>query len=92
MSDDLVPQAETAFIVVREFDGSYRATADLEQAFIVNRVANLNDIRQASRDLLDKITEDSIAETVANKLAGMRSTDSERATKSIKEALEGRRK
>jgi hypothetical protein len=62
------PDAETAFIIVKELDGSFRATTDLASSFLVARDANRADIRQACRELSEAIAQDELAERVAARL------------------------
>ena len=62
------PDAETAFIIVKELDGSFRATTDLASAFLVARDANRADIRQACRELSEAISQDELAERVMARL------------------------
>jgi len=62
------PDAETAFIIVKELDGSFRATTDLTSAFFVARDATRADIRQACRDLSEAIAQDELSERVVARL------------------------
>ena len=62
------PDAETAFIIVKELDGSFRATTDLTSAFFVARDATRADIRQACRDLSEAISQDELSERVVARL------------------------
>jgi hypothetical protein len=63
------PDAETAFIIVKELDGSFKATADLSTAILVNREANRADIRLACKELSEVISHEDLALAIASTLA-----------------------
>lgn len=63
MSEDI--SAETAFIIIKELDGSYRATTDLTSAFTVARDADRLDIKVGCQEIHQTIAQDDLADRIA---------------------------
>lgn len=80
------PDAETAFIIVKELDGSFRATTDLSMAILVNREANRADIRLACKELSEVISHEDLALTIASTLASY-PRPSKNTAEAIRQAL-----
>ena len=85
MSDEPV-EAETAFLIVKRLDGSFYATINLEQSLTLHKNASNRDIRLGCRDISDLLSQHEFAQVIVDKLQPK--SDSERATSSIRQALE----
>lgn len=90
MSEETLPDFETAFIVVKSFDGSFHATHELGSEFMVERLANRTDMKQGFRDLLDAMASDDLAQRVFNKIHENSSEDSQRKVAAIRQSLVNR--
>ena len=85
--EDLVPDAETAFIVFKTLDGSYVATPDLTLSMLVEREADRQDIKSACRELLDSAFKQELATEIMANIRESNLSDSEKAAGSIRQAL-----
>ena len=90
MTDELKPDAETAFLVVKEFDGSWSATADISAAMVISRAALRSDIKAGSREVSDFLIEDDLANTLLGKLQQSNGSDSSQRATEIRNALSDR--
>lgn len=84
------PDAETAFIMVKQLNGVWKATTDLTTALLVGRTANRNDIKTATRDIHSFLTDDDLANMIVSKIIETNKTDTERATQGVRQALSDR--
>jgi len=82
-----VPDVETAFIVYKDFDGSFHATQTLDIAFVVERLASRNDMKDAFQDLLDALKADQIASAVVGKINNRYDEESQRKASAIRQNL-----
>lgn len=78
--------AETAFIIVKELDGTFRATTDLTSAFTVARDADRLDIKSGCHEIHQVIAQEELAERIAVKLQ----KDTPQTQALIRKALEDR--
>jgi hypothetical protein len=90
MSEEFEPDFETAFIVVKSFDGTFHATQELGSAFTVERLSTRTDMKQGFRDLLDAMVADDLAQRVFNKINENSSEDSQRKVAAIRQSLVNR--
>jgi len=82
--------AETAFIVIRDWDGSWRATTKFDEVFTISREATRADIKLGCREMHEFLAEDDLASVVAFKIMTSNSSDSQRTTDAIRHALQDR--
>lgn len=80
------PDAETAFIIVKELDGSFKATTDLSTAILVNREATRADIRLACKELSEVISHEDLAGLIASTLTSY-PQPGQRTADAIRQAL-----
>lgn len=101
MTDDVTPDsveelpeqaadAETAFIVIKDKDGNWKATVDVAAAFTIERPATRSDVKTGTREIYDFLTEDDIARLTASRIAASNQTDTQRATSGVRQALSDR--
>jgi len=79
--------AETAFIVIKRFDGSFVATTRLDVAISVERTATKQDIKYACNDLLEAAFKDELSDTIVDKLTKSSPSESQKTASSIRQAL-----
>jgi len=84
------PDAETAFIMIKQFNGTWRASTDLTTALLVERSSTRADIKGGTRDIYNFLADDDLASMVASKILASTSTDTERATQGVRQALSDR--
>lgn len=82
--------AETAFIMIKQLNGTWKATTDLSTTLLVGRTSTRNDIKTGTRDIHTFLSEDDLANTVASKILASTATDTERATQGVRQALADR--
>ena len=90
MTEDIKPDAETAFLVVKEFDGSWSATANINAPLIITRPALRADIKAGSREVSDFLVEDDLANTLLGKIQQNNISDSSQRATEIRNALSDR--
>lgn len=81
------PDAETAFILVKEWDGGWRVLTYMANTFTIEREALRHDVKTGCREMYDFLTQDDIATLVSSKLSAPTPTDSQRTSESIRHAL-----
>jgi len=82
--------AETAFIIIKSKDGTWKATVDVSAAFLIERPATRTDVKTGSREIYDFLSEDDVARFTAAKISAQNQTDTERATAGVRHALSNR--
>ena len=82
--------AETAFIVIKDKDGNWKATVDVAASFTIERPATRTDVKTGTREIHDFLTEDDIARYTASRIAAANQTDTQRATEGVRQALADR--
>jgi hypothetical protein len=82
--------AETAFIMVKQFDGHWKASTDLSAVLMVERVSTRTDIKVGTRDIYKFLSEDDLSSMIAAKIIAANKTDTERATQGVRQALSDR--
>lgn len=88
MSDEVEkPDVETAFIVYKTFDGNFHATQVLDTAFLVERIANRNDMKHAFEDLLSTIKAEYLADVILGKINNKSDEESQRKAAAIRQNL-----
>jgi len=84
------PEAETAFIMIKQFDGRWRASTDLSTTLLIERNAGRADIKTGTRDIYNFLTDDDLSSLIASKIVASNKTDTERATQGVRQALSDR--
>lgn len=79
--------AETAFIVVKQWDGGWSVNTDLTQVFTIDRPAYRHDVKTGCREMYDFLADDDLAGLIFNKLSDLNKSDSQRTTEAIRHAL-----
>ena len=82
--------ADTAFMIIKDWDGSWRATTKFEDVSTISREANRSDIKLGCKEMFDFLSEDDLASLIVFKLLTSNSSDSQRATDAIRHALQDR--
>lgn len=86
---DIVPPLdETAFLVIKRQDGSFYATVNLEEPISLERPATVRDVRVGCRELAELLSNSELAQLIVDKLGQNGTSDSERASSSIRQALQ----
>lgn len=62
------PQGETAFIVIKNFDGSWTAATDITMPLVVTRAAGRHEIREGCNEIANLVTVQEIATLVMRAL------------------------
>lgn len=82
--------AETAFLMIKDWDGTWKATTDVSLALTIERRANRTDVKTACRDIHDFLDHVDLATIVASKISAQNMSDTERAAQSVRQALSDR--
>ncbi len=88
--ENVAPDAETAIILIKRFDGSWVASNDLSIILEVERYSHRDDVRAACRDLLDSMDRTDLADEVVAKLLENTPSAPEPLSSSIRQALKER--
>jgi hypothetical protein len=87
---DIPADADTAFIVIKSKDGTWKATVDVASAFTIERQATRADVKTGTREINEFLSEDDIARYTAARISAQNQTDTERATEGVRQALSDR--
>ena len=100
MTDEVTPDtteetnvpadAETAFIVIKNQDGTWKATVDVSSVFTIERPASRSDVKSGTREIYEFLSEDDIARYTAARISAENQTDTQRATAGVRQALSNR--
>jgi hypothetical protein len=82
--------ADTAFLVIKDWDGTWKATTDVSMALTIERRANRNDVKTGCRDIHGFLENVDLAAIIASKLSTPNVSDTERAAQSVRQALSDR--
>lgn len=82
--------ADTAFLMIKDWDGTWKATTDVSMALTIERRANRNDVKTACRDIHEFLSNVDLATIVVSKISAQNMTDTERAAQSVRQALSDR--
>jgi hypothetical protein len=82
--------ADTAFLMIKDWDGIWKATTDLSLALTIERRANRNDVKTGCRDIHEFLNNVDVAAAVASKISAQNLSDTERAAQSVRQALSDR--
>lgn len=88
--DEIKAEAQTAFFIIKEWDGSWRAVTEIPESFTIQREALRHDVKTGCREIYELLAEDDLARTIAGKLLETNMTDSQRASQAIRHALADR--
>ena len=84
------PDAETAILLIKRFDGSWVASNDLSITLEVDRNATSQDVRTACQELLDSMVRNDLADEVVAKLANILTPAKDDPASLIRQALKER--
>jgi hypothetical protein len=79
--------AETAFILVKQWDGSWTVLTDMSNAFTIDREAYRHDVKTGCREMYEFLADEDLASHLASKLSHQNQTDSQRTSEAIRHAL-----
>ena len=82
--------ADTAFLMIKDWDGTWKATTDVSMALTIERRANRNDVKTACHDIHAFLDNVDLATIIASKLSAPNVSDTERAAQSVRQALSDR--
>jgi hypothetical protein len=84
------PDAETAMLLIKRFDGSWVASNDLSINLTVARYSDSADVRDACQGLLDVANRNDLADEIVAKLAVILTPEPKTPASSISQALKER--
>jgi hypothetical protein len=84
------PDAETAFIIVKDWDGGWRVITDLSIAFSVGRDANRGDVKYGLGELSRFIEKDELVNMLLTKLSEGNKAESQVTSEAMRQALQDR--
>lgn len=90
MTDEEQIDFETAFIIIKGFDGTYHAISELGSAFTVERTANRADMHRACQELLGMMDAERVADAVLAKMGQNDPENSQRKVDAIRQSLVNR--
>jgi hypothetical protein len=82
--------SETAFIIVKEWDGGWRVVTDLSSTFTVARDADRADVKFGTGELSRFIERDEMSNMVVAKLSQGNKPESQATADSMRQALQDR--
>jgi hypothetical protein len=85
-----MPKVEAAILIVLKADGTYSALNSIPEDLEINRQATRQEVKTGCSEIVEAIQRDAIAEAVTAKLSKLAQSDSEKATSSIRQALESK--
>lgn len=88
--DEVKAEAETAFFIIKEWDGSWKAITDIPEDFTIQRAAFRHDVKTGCREIYELLAEDDLANTLASKILESNMPDSQRTAQAIRHALADR--
>lgn len=80
-------EAETAFILVKQWDGSWSVLTDMSHTFTIDREAFRHDVKTGCREMYEFLADDDLATHLASKLSSLNQSDSQRTSEAIRHAL-----
>lgn len=87
---DAPADAETAFIIIKGKDGTWKATVDVASVFTIERQAGRGDVKSGTREIYEFLSEDDIARYTAARISAENQTDTQRAAEGVRQALSNR--
>jgi hypothetical protein len=84
------PDSETAFIIVKDWDGGWRVITDLSIAFSVGRDANRGDVKYGLGELSRFIEKDELVNMLIAKIASTNKPESQVTSEAMRQALQDR--
>jgi len=78
---------ETAFILVKHWDGTWSVSTDMAQSFTIDRESFRHDVKTGCREMYDFLSDDDLATHLASKLSHLNRSDSQRTSEAIRHAL-----
>jgi hypothetical protein len=84
------PAADTAFLMIKDWDGTWKATTDVSMALTIERRANRTDVKTACHEIHAFLENVDLATIIASKLSAPNVSDTERAAQSVRQALSDR--
>lgn len=91
MTDEVViPQADTAFLVYREDDGSWTATTEIDKALLIRREATGLDVKTGCREIFETFAQNDLAFAISSLIVEKSSKQEQTTADAIRDALHGR--
>lgn len=84
------PTSETAFIIVREFDGGWRVITDMSAAFVIARDASRADVKLGISELNRFLNNDELVNMLLSKLSEGNRPESQVTSEAMRQALQDR--
>lgn len=88
--EQTAPDAETAILLIKRFDGSWVASNDLSITLEVARYSDGTDVKEACQGLLDSVNRNDLADAVVAKLLENLPSEPKPLSSSISQALKER--
>lgn len=79
--------AETAFILLKQWDGSWTVLTDLSNTFTVDHEAYRHEVKTGCREMYEFLADEDLASHLVSKLSAHNMTDSQRTSEAIRHAL-----
>jgi hemerythrin superfamily protein len=84
------PTSDTAFIIVREFDGGWRVITDMTVAFTIARDASRADVKLGISELNRFLNNDELVNMLLTKLSEGNRPESQVTSEAMRQALQDR--
>lgn len=78
---------ETAFILAKQWDGSWLVITDMSQTFTIERESQRHDVKTGCREMYEFLADEDLATHIVNKLSSANRSDSQRTSEAIRHAL-----
>lgn len=78
---------ETAFILAKQWDGSWLVMTDMSQTFTIERESRRSDVKTGCREMYEFLADEDLATHIVNKLSAANQSDSQRTSEAIRHAL-----
>ena len=91
MADQEEVRYPTAFLMIKEDDGSWRVTTDLTGSFTIDYLATRQDIRIGCQEIASTVNQQDLALMVASLLKENSQQDSQRVSASMRDAINRRK-
>jgi hypothetical protein len=90
IENEIVDTFETAFIVMKSADGSWRVTSDLGTPFAISASPSRSDVRIGCQEIARIIEQQDLASLVLEAIEQNSMTDSQRISASMRDAVSRR--
>jgi hypothetical protein len=90
INEEPKPDSDTAFIIVREWDGGWRVITDMSSAFTIARDADRSDVRLGISQLNRFLDNDELVNMILSKLSQSNKPSSQVTSEAVRQALHDR--